>query len=57
MNGPSSYPNALLGRWGLGAGVQRANLWYRFMRCALQAAVVAMWKVRVFDRRHEPHDI
>ena len=35
-------------------GVQRANPYYWFMRQFLQATVTMLWKVRVFDRYHEP---
>jgi len=54
LTGPTSYPNPRLAGWRLGGSVPRPNLWYRAMRRLFQVTMCALWKVRVFDRRHEP---
>jgi len=36
------------------AGVPGPNVFYRFMRRLFQVTMAAFWKVRVFDRHHEP---
>jgi len=51
----ASYPNPLLSGWRLSGGaVQQPNLWYRFMRRVFQVTMVALWKIRVFNRHFEP---
>ena len=54
MNPPRSLPNPQLRRWSLAEGVQRPGLYYRFMRRLFQVTFSALWRVRVFDRHHEP---
>ena len=55
MSRLTSYPNPLLRGWELSGGtVQQPNLWYRFMRRVFQVTMVAMWEIRVFNRRVEP---
>lgn len=51
---PTSYPNPALTGWRLGPGVQQGNPIYRLMRRFFQVTIGGMWKVRVFDRCHEP---
>jgi len=48
-----SFPNPALARpWP--EGVPAPNPWYRLMRRLFQVTMCAAWKVRVFDREHEP---
>ncbi len=56
MKGPGSYPNPLLRPWCLGEGIQSPNLHYLAMRRFLQVIMCAMWKIRAFNRHHEPAD-
>ncbi|HAU38094.1 MAG TPA: hypothetical protein DCX07_10320 [Phycisphaerales bacterium] len=54
MRAKTSHPNpALRGRW-FHAGESRPNVLYRLMRRVFQVFVTAFWKVRVFQRFHEP---
>jgi len=54
MRALPSYPNPHLRRWAFAAGVPRPNLWYRLCRRLFQVTFAAVWKVRVFNRHHEP---
>jgi len=54
VRGLTSYPNPLLRSWRLVGGVHKPNLFYRGVRRLLQVTFSAFWKIRVFDRRHEP---
>jgi len=49
-----SCPNRLPAGWRLGGRAPAPNLYYRFMRRLCQVTMCLMWKVRVFDRHHEP---
>ena len=54
MKGPRSHPNPLLAGWRLGGRAAAPSLYYRFIRRLCQVAMCPVWKVRVFDRHHEP---
>jgi len=54
MRSLSSYPNPLLRGWHFAEGVPEPTLWYRLMRRGLYVPMCAAWKVRVFNRHHEP---
>jgi cytidylate kinase len=52
--GPRSHPNSLLRGWRPPGGEPAPSLYYRLMRRFFQVSMCAMWKVRVFNRHHEP---
>lgn len=54
MNAPTSYPNPMLRAWGLGGLVERPKPFYRFCRYLLKMTISSGWRLRVFDRHHEP---
>ena len=54
MRGLPSAPNPRLHHLRLPEGVPAPSLWYRSLRRLCHVGVSAMWKIRVFDRRHEP---
>ena len=54
MKALPSAPNPRLHHLRLPEGVPAPTLWYRSLRRLCHVGVSAMWKIRVFDRRHEP---
>jgi len=54
MKALPSYPNPALGEWSLPPGVPGPNPWYRFWRVTFQLLAVALWRLEVFNRHHEP---
>lgn len=54
MNPLASFPNPLLRAWGLDGRTETARLFYRFSRRLMQVWCLAAWRLRVFDRHHEP---
>jgi len=54
MKGLRSYPNPALRQWRFAADVPEPNLWYRLCRRFCQVWFCTLWKVRVFNRHHEP---
>ena len=54
MNASPSHPNPLLRAWNLRGHVDRPEPFYRLARCMLQMALCSAWRLRVFDRHHEP---
>ncbi len=53
MTSPTSHPNPLLAR-GIGSDVPRPTPYYRFNRLLMRGIAPALWRIRVFGRRHEP---
>jgi len=51
---PSSHANPRLDGWRFGEGAAAPSPWYRAMRRFFQVTMCAAWKVRVFNRHHEP---
>ena len=49
-----SHPNPNLRRWALPANVQNSTVWYRFWRVVAGLGCILMWRIRVFNRHHEP---
>jgi 1-acyl-sn-glycerol-3-phosphate acyltransferase len=54
MRALTSHPNPALAGLRMPDGVPAAGLYYRFMRRGCQVIMSAFWKVRVFNRHHEP---
>jgi 1-acyl-sn-glycerol-3-phosphate acyltransferase len=54
VTAPGSFPNPALRSFRLPDAVPPPTAWYRLMRRFFQVTMVALWKVRVFDRRREP---
>ena len=54
MNALPSHPNKALSGWHFASGVPSPSLHYRFLRRVCQLLAASLWKVRVFNRHHEP---
>jgi 1-acyl-sn-glycerol-3-phosphate acyltransferase len=54
VKAPASFPNPALRGWRFVAGVPGPSLWYWAFRRVFQVAMCAIWKLRVFNRHHEP---
>jgi 1-acyl-sn-glycerol-3-phosphate acyltransferase len=49
-----SHPNPDLRGWRFLEGVPHPNPYYRAMRRLLQVTMAGFWKIRVYNRHHEP---
>lgn len=54
MKGLRSHPNPKLRGWRFASGAPAPGPWYRLWQRLFQVICVGMWKVRVFNRHHEP---
>ena len=54
MNALTSHPNPMLRTWDLGGRVEAPSLFYRISRRWCQGVFLSAWRLRVFDRCHEP---
>ncbi|MFP4105496.1 MAG: lysophospholipid acyltransferase family protein [Phycisphaerae bacterium] len=53
---PRSHLNPDLRSSRYEADIQEASLYYRFMRMLTRISLVSLWRIRAFERHHEPSD-